>query len=60
MNKQTRKQLDEEAYQAALEVVRRLSERQKTQLIAELQDASFRLDLTDLKVDIDLSGIDLN
>jgi hypothetical protein len=45
MRKQTRKQQDEEAYQAALEAFRRLTEKQKVRLIAELQDASFRLDL---------------
>lgn len=60
MKKQTRKQQDEQAYQAALEAVRRLTEKQKVRLIRELQDASFSLDLADLKFDTDLSGMDLN
>src|ERR1035438_7232945 len=60
MKKQTRKQQNEEAYQTALEAVRRLTEKQKARLITELQDASFRLDLADLKFDTDLSGMDLN
>jgi predicted TIM-barrel fold metal-dependent hydrolase len=60
MKKRTKKQQDEEAYQAALEGVRRLTEKQRARLIAELQDAPFRLDLADLKFDVDLSGMDLN
>lgn len=60
MKKQTKKQRDEEAYKAALEAVRRLTEKQKARLMTELQDASFRLDLPDLKLDMDLSGFELN
>jgi hypothetical protein len=60
MKKQTKKQRDEEAYQAAIEAVHRLTEKQKARLLAELQDASFRLDLPDLKLDMDLSGFELN
>jgi hypothetical protein len=60
MKKQTKKQRDEEAYQAAIEAVHRLTEKQKARLLAELQDASFRLDLADMKFDADLSGMELN
>ena len=60
MKKQTKKQRDEEAYQTAIEAIRRLTEKQKARLMAELQDVSFRLDLPDLKLDMDLSGFELN
>ena len=59
MKKQTKKQRDEEAYQAAIEAVHRLTEKQKARLLAELQDASFRLDLADMKFDADF-GTELN
>ena len=60
MTKQTTKRNNEEtAYQAALEAVRHLTGKQKSRLLAELQDASFRLDLADLAIDTGLFGIDL-
>jgi hypothetical protein len=60
MNKQNKGHKDEEAYRATLLAVRRLNEKQKARLLAELQGVAFRLDLPDVALDVDLSGIDLN
>jgi hypothetical protein len=54
------KQRETEDYKAAIEAVRRLTDKQKLRLLAELQDDSLRLDLADLTIDADLSSLDLN
>jgi len=57
--KQTNQQ-ESDAYRAAVQAVRRLTEKQRVQLLAEFEDESLRLNPADLEIDTALSSFDLN